>query len=56
MLHPDHLPRKEKVKLKATRQQNQKFQRGMLHPDNLPKKENVIITKAGHPADSSLPN
>ena len=45
MLHPDHLPKKEKVKLKATRQQNQK------NPER-----NVIITKAGHPADSSLPN
>ena len=25
---------------KATRQKNQKFQRGMLHPNNLPEKEN----------------
>jgi len=28
---------------KATRQQNQKFQKGMLHPDYLPKKENVKL-------------
>ena len=29
---------------KATRQQNQKFKRGMLHPDNLPEKENFNQT------------
>ena len=29
---------------KATRQKNQKFQRGMLHPNNLPEKENFNQT------------
>ena len=36
-------PQPLKLNKKATRQQNQKFQKGMLHPDHLPKKENVKL-------------